>query len=194
MTKSELYSAVRLYLNRPQMADTDLDLYSESARGFLNTTLKDHPRMIRTGYYTSPANQKLMPLPYDMLALHTIRRGTVLLRQFGAAATPSNACQDEEGFIQKGNCAELTSVPTEDTVYTIEYSQMIPRVTEATNWLRDWFPNVLLYTMLKEASVALKDRENGPVWAQHADQAIASLMQQGWNQNIAAAPRVRYAR
>jgi hypothetical protein len=38
--------------------------------------------------------------------------------------------------------------------------------------------------------VALKDRENGPVWAQRAEQAIAMLAAQGWNQNVAARPVV----
>jgi len=191
MTKSDLYATVKSYLNRPQMPDTDIDRYAEIVRGRLNTALRDHPRMLRTGFYTAAANQNTVPLPYDILFLKAVRRGSLLLRQYSAATDLTDTSCMEEGFIAKGDCLELTHPQTEATTYTVEYGQSIPGVSSSGNWVRDWFPDVMLYSILREVSIALKDRENGPVWDSQAERAIANLLAQGWSQNIAAGPKVR---
>jgi hypothetical protein len=186
MTRLELYNAVRFYSNRPQLSDADLALLADSAKGALNTALRDHPRMRRSGRYVADAGQELLPLPYDIIALRTIKRGDVVLRQYAPTVT-EYPC---EGFIERGDCVELTHVPDTQTTFTVEYAQSLPLVTASAHWVRDWFPDVILYAMLRELAVALKDRENGPVWAQRAEQAIAMLAAQGWNQNVAARPVV----
>lgn len=193
MTKSDLYAAVRTYLNRPQIPDAELNLFAEAAKGTLNTALREHPRNLRTGWHTNSANEELLPLPYDILSLRSIRRGDVLLEQYGPNFLQENSCSEyaAEGYVAQGNCVLLTQPQDEDTVYKIEYFQSLPQITATSHWVRDFFPDVMLYAMLKEASVALKDRENGPVWAARADQALALLVSQGWNQNVAAGPKVR---
>jgi hypothetical protein len=187
MTRLELYNAVRFYANRPQLSDADLALLADSAKGALNTALRDHPRMRRIGRIVADAGQDMLPLPYDILALRTIKKGDGVLRQYAPTVTEFEC----EGFIERGDCVELTHVPEVQTAYTVEYAQSLPLITASVHWVRDWFPDAILYPMLRELAVALKDRENGPIWSQRAETAIAMLAAQGWNQNVAARPLVK---
>ena len=190
MTPTQLFDSVRYYTNRPNESTTVLERWADMATGRLNTTLRDHPRMYRQGQYTAGVGQTQIPLPYDCLRIRGLRRGTTNLPQF----TQANVIVDcDDGFIERGDCLELTVAPTEETVYTINYHQALtpPTVNGGVNWVLQFFPDTYLYTTLSEAAVSLKDRENGPVWEQLAKERLAFLVAQGWDQNLADAPRCR---
>jgi hypothetical protein len=146
--------------------------------------------MHRQGQYTAGVGQTQIPLPYDCLRVRGLRRGATNLKQF----TQGNVVADcDDGYIERGGCLELTVAPTEETAYTINYHQALtpPTINGGTNWVLQFFPDTYLYTMLSEAAVSLKDRENGPVWEQIAKERLAFLAAQGWDQNVADAPRCR---
>jgi hypothetical protein len=195
MTPGAFFDQLNFYTNRNDTV-SDLANFAASATGRLNTALRDHPRMYRQGTHRQPAQRVLLPLPYDCLQLRSVERGDVLLRQYPQSLKGSAlACSSIEGFIERGDCIELLSPPQEETEYKVGYSQALTPPTSggASSWVLEFFPDVLLYATLAEIAVAIKDRENGPIWQQEAARRIAELANQGWNQNIAVAPRVRVA-
>jgi hypothetical protein len=192
MTLNELFGAVKEFLDRPNLTDTQLDMFAEVVKGQLNTALKDHPRLQRVGFLDAEANQDLLPLPYDIIALQRVARGTLTLQQFSTAYPRDQICV--EGFISHGDCIELTVSQSEATRYRIEYSQSLPLISTPAHWVRDYFPDCMLYGMLCSAAIAFKDRDNIQVWQPMYDRAVGNLAAQGWNQNIAAAPRVVLSR
>jgi hypothetical protein len=189
MTGAELFDAVRFYLNRPNQSNTDVAMWVSSATGKLNTLLRDHPRTYREGEYNASAGQTRIPLPYDMLQLRHVRRDNAQLAQF----TAGNVEDCSDGFIERGDCLEITAPPAMAAVYRIGYHRALtaPTVSGSVNWVLQFFPDVYLYTTLGEAAVALKDRDNGPVWDKLAQERIGALIAQGWNQNFANSPRIR---
>lgn len=72
--------------------------------------------------------------------------------------------------------------PTPDQAYPFQYSYLelpVPLgVTQQTNWLTNYAPDVLLYATLLEATPFLKNQEVIPVWTTYYDRGIASLNNQ----------------
>lgn len=72
--------------------------------------------------------------------------------------------------------------PTPDQAYPYEYSYLeIPAtldVTNQTNWLTNYAPDLLLYATLLEATPYLKNQELVPMWTSYYDRGMASLNNQ----------------
>ena len=192
MTVEELYDAVRSYTNRPNLSNTELRLWCDMATGALSVALREHPRNLRVGTHSQPAGNAIIRLPYDLAGLIELRSNGVVWEQY-----PHSMYQEMKAadcaFTQNGDCLELSQAPEEATAFTLTYYRTLPAqvIGGKPNWVMDLFPDIYLYRTLQEAAIALKDTVNGPIWAQEAALRLPALVAQGWNQNIAAAPKVR---
>lgn len=69
--------------------------------------------------------------------------------------------------------------PTPDQTYSLEltyYKALTPvSPTNATNWLSDTYPEVILYGALLEASLFIKDDQRAMVWKTKFDEALEEM-------------------
>jgi hypothetical protein len=197
MSPDDLVTQVRWYSDRTESGLPDAQVFAlaEVATGRINTLLRDHPRMYRRGSYTAPANAERIPLPYDALRVRTVERAGEVLPQLMAGTRGTGDCTIP-GWIDRGDCLEITVPETTATDYQIGYHRAIPApVSGGTpNWVLDFFPDVYLYATLVELATSIKDKENGGVWDNLFQDRIGRLVAQGWDQNLGDAPRVRLPR
>lgn len=186
MTRAELRAAIKGYLDRPNLADADVDLWIDITTGKLNTALTEHPRMHTRRLFALPAGESLLPLPTDLLRLRVLRTGNTVWRLLGA----SDAAYDSNlgpAYIMRGDVAEVFPCPSEDTTFAMDYHMAL----SSENWVMELFPQVYLYGCLMEAAEWMKDAEAmGARSAQFAS-AIDALLSQGWNEQNATGMRVR---
>lgn len=189
MTKSELISALQSYLNRPNL--TEAPMLLGMAEGELNRALREHPRNIRLREFQQNANNPYLRLPEDLLQLRGLYCSGEPLEQFPSTVTETcGSC----GFTERGNMLELMPPPAEDTVYRLDYHARLTPLTdesEKVNWVQESFPDLYLYAALKESAIFLKDDQRYPIWVGEYTRRLDELLRQGWNQNIAAGPRLR---
>ena len=182
-----LKATVRDYLNRPNL---DAGSLVTQATGQLNRDLRGHPRTYVRRNYTQPANNPLLPLPDDVLAIVRLRTQGANLRQYPVTV------QDEdivEGFVARGNVLHVFPTPAVDQQYTLDYSSRLRPLSECqdTNWVLETFPDLYLYAALKEGSLYLKDADSHARFSAEYDRRLREVQLQGWSQNIAAGPRTR---
>jgi hypothetical protein len=192
MNKAELTTALKDYLNRPNLLDEQVSLLIAIAEGELNAGLVDHPRNIRRASFTQTAGNSILPLPTDVGRIITLRTDTKLVDQYSPASR-SDAIDNGNAFIAVGDCLELIPAPSVDTTYYLVYSAFLSPLatTESTNWVSVYFPDLYLYACLKESSVYLKDDKRLAQWAGEYLRRLDGLQAQGWNQNIQTLPLVR---
>lgn len=190
MNRGEIITTVRDYLNRPNLSTTSLASMIAAVEGELNRALREHPRNRRRTTYTQAAGNEILPLPMDLAQLVTLRTGNVTLRQFPDDARDA-AIANQNAYIVRGDCVELFPAPASDTEFALDYVAFLrPLAADAdTNWVSLYFSDLYLYGVLKEAAVYLKDDQRLQLWQAEFLRRVDGVMAQGWNQNIATAPR-----
>lgn len=182
MTRAELRDTIRAYLGRPEIPDSDVDMWIDAVTGTLNTSLSAHPRMLTRRIYTLPAGENLLPLPTDMLRLRVLMSDNVVLNHVGITNR-----QTSPGYIMRGDVAEIVPCPSEATTYQMDYSASL----QSENWVMDLYPQVYLYGALIEAAHYLKDYQSIPPRQGRYDSALAALLTQGWNEPLSAGMVIR---
>jgi len=193
MNRTELVAAVRSYLNRPSLPADDITTMIGSVEGELNRLLGEHPRNIRRTSFTLPAeNDGLLTMPYDLSQLIELRDANGNLAQFPPDSREL-ATAAGHAFIMRGMVAELFPAPTEDTTYTLDYVAFLRPLQGDfdSNWVSDYFSDLYLYGVLKEAAVYLKDDMRLQAWQSEFMRRAEGVAGQGWGQNISSAPRIR---
>lgn len=200
MNRGELVSAIKSYLNRPNLADADVATMIASVEGELNRELREHPRNARRTGYTIPINDvsgnpytedtPILPLPVDIATLVTLKDENGV-RYEGYPATMEPDC----GYVERGDCLHVYPTPKRGTTFYLDYIAFLDPLQAAadTNWVSDYFSDLYLYGALKEAAVYLKNDQRLALWQQEFMRRLDGVQHQGWNQNIGSSPRVRNA-
>jgi len=187
MNRAELTAAVKDYLNRPDMAASVVNSWYPMVEGVLNRSLRDHPRTFTRATQVQPLGDNLLTFPADMLQLVQLKTADTLWKQYPADApvVVSN------GFIARGDVAELFPTPEDDTTFLIDYHAALAPLDadEKTNWVSVYFTDVYLYGLLREAAVYLKDDARLAAWAGEFQRRTVELAAQGWNQNWSVSMR-----
>jgi hypothetical protein len=193
MNRTDLVNATRSYLNRPDLPAADITTMIGSVEGELNRLLRDHPRNVRRTSFVLPAvNDGLLTMPYDLAQLIELRDANGNLAQFPPDAREL-ATAAGHAFIMRGMVAELFPAPAEDTTYTLDYVAFLRPLQGDfdSNWVSDYFSDLYLYGILKEAAVYLKDDVRLAAWQGEFMRRADGVVGQGWNQGISSAPRIR---
>ena len=190
MNKAELVKAVRLYANRPNLENEEVDLLIQTVEGELNKELREHPRNVKRASVPMPGTDGILPLPDDLASLIRVFDDAGVYDQYPISAAPGTDCR---GYINRGMVLELFPHPGAGaTVYADYHAYLNPLVGEDdVNWLSIYHSDVYLYGCLREIAVYVKDDARLQAWRGEFDRRVNALKLQGWNQNIAAAPRVR---
>jgi len=190
MNKAELVKAVRLYANRPNLENEEVDLLIQTVEGELNKELREHPRNVKRASVPMPGTDGILPLPDDLASLIRVFDDAGVYDQYPISAAPGTDCR---GYINRGMVLELFPRPgVGATVYADYHAYLNPLVGEDdVNWLSIYHSDVYLYGCLREIAVYVKDDARLQAWRGEFDRRVNALKLQGWNQNIAAAPRVR---
>lgn len=194
MNRGEIVAAVKSYLNRPNLNDTDINTMISSIEGVFNRVLKEHPNNIRRTTFTQPAGNEILPLPVDLMQLILLRDDVGALGQFQADGRAAAAAVGR-AYIIRGDCAELFPAPAADTLYHLDYYGAVRPLqgNTDTNWISNYHADLYLYGALNEAAVYLKDDARLAQWSQVFGARLASLVEQGATRSIATAPRIRLA-
>ena len=196
MNKAELVKAVRLYANRPNLEDEEVDLLIQTVEGELNKELREHPRNVKRASIPMPGPDGILPLPDDLVGLIRVFDNAGVYEQYPIiAATGTDDCgvSIDRGYISRGTVLELFPHPEAGaTVYADYHAYLNPLVGGTDiNWLSVYHSDVYLYGCLREIAVYVKDDERLKAWRGEFNRRLDALKQQGWNQNIAASPMVR---
>jgi len=199
MTRSGILAAVRTYLERPDMPDTDLLLLMSMVEGELNRALRDHPRSQRRATFTQSAGNDTLSLPTDLAQIVTLRSGTnTVWSMFAPTQWASAQDQGRNGgfvYTAHGDCLELFPTPAEDTQFRLDYMAFLHPLGDDvdTNWVSTYFPDLYVYGMLKESAVYLRDDARLVGWQAEFSRRLDGVLAQGWGSLLGAAPRVRLA-
>ncbi len=195
MIRSELVTAVRDYLNRPNLSATTVGIWITMAEGILNRALREHSRNQVTATFTPAIDSTTIPLPEDMLQLLELRYKDLVLTQY-MPTEREVAMEDPAGFIIVGQAIQLSATVTEpDMEYTMDYVAALKPLVydEDNNWVSRVFPDVYLYATLAEAAVWLKDDARIAAMTTLRDGRLDAVAAEGWGRTISAVPVVRPA-
>ena len=194
MLRLELDAAIRDYLNRPKLSTATIGIWVSSVEGELNTLLNAHPRSLKRAQYIQVADNPLVPLPVDFLAIKTLMTGDDLYDQLAPdkrLTAQNEALNGGFKFILRGDCAEVFPSPVINTTFYLDYyAALTPlNVDNAENWVSKFFPDIYIYGLLKEAALYLKDRDNFSLWQQEWGNRVKVLRLQGWDQGASSGLR-----
>lgn len=194
MNRGEIVAAVKSYLNRPNLSETDVSTMIASVEGVFNRILREHPNNMRRTTFTQEAGNAILPLPVDLMQIILLRDPQGILQQYQAAGRVP-AAELGRTYIVRGDCAELFPTPAEDTLYSLDYYGAVRALQGNTdsNWISTYHFDLYLYGALNEAAIFLKDDARLAKWSQVFGARLASLVEQGATQSVATAPRVRIA-
>lgn len=200
MNRGEIVAAVKSYLNRPNLSETDVSTMIASVEGELNRELRKHPRSQRRTSYVIPTtdsagneyteNTDILPLPVDIASLISLwDYNNVRLAQY-----PPSVPAPVRGFVERGDCLQVFPMPDRGTTFYMDYIAFLqPLSAEAdTNWVSDYYSDLYIYGALKEAAVYLKNDLRLQAWQSEFLRRLQGVRAQGWNQNLAASPKSRY--
>lgn len=191
MTKQEIYDAVRLYLDRPSMDDSDLSALMSSTESELNRELGEHPRNVKRGDYTIPTTDDLgveyttdtplLPLPTDVYSIISVWD-----ENYNYTPYPHNGPTPSVGYIARGDCLNIYPTPPRGTTFYMDYHALLKSLSDLSdvNWVSTYYPDLYIYGMMKEAAVYLKNAENLDLWSREFVRRLSGVQTQGWNQNI----------
>jgi hypothetical protein len=190
MNKSELVAVVKTYLNRPNMPTADVSLLIGIIEGEFNKELREHPRNVKRGSLPMPDDTGILPLPDDVAGILRVFDDGGLYEQYPVSITLDN---DRRGYHNRGSVLEVFPRPEAGHTVRLDYHAYLDPLDGDgdTNWLSRFHGDIYLYGVLKEAAVYVKDDARLALWRREFDRRLAELKRQGWNQNIAASPRVR---
>ena len=202
MNRGQLVVAVKSYLNRPNLEDDDIGTMIASVEGEFNRELRKHPRNMRRTSYTIPENDEagtpytentdILPLPTDIASLIAVwdaQNGqSKPYRQY-----PPSVPLPSYGYIERGDCLQIFPMPSRGTEFFLDYTAFIAplEATADTNWVSDYFSDLYLYGVLKEAAVYLKNDARLAAWQNEFLRRLKGVKAQGWNQNMASSPKIR---
>ena len=194
----DLADYIRGYLDQDAVTipDSAVDAFVRSVEGQINRALREHPRMRVRRSWRLRAGANVVPIPDDMLQLIAIKRDGVALKQY-PPQLESKASLCSDAFINYGNCLRVWPVPTEDVDYGLEMAIAIPSLLndqfKEANWIALHHNDIYQQGLLGEAAGYLRDPQNQQVWTGAFLQKLEALRMQGWNESIAAGPRVHAA-
>ena len=201
MNRADLVIAIKSYLNRPKLSAADVNTMIASCEGELNRELRDHPRNARRAEWTIPTHDDqgielteptpIIPLPVDLASLQQVFTDTQVYRQYPASTPPTQI--PDGAFLERGDCIHVAPTPTRGTTVYLDYIAFLrPLEAEAdTNWVSMYYSDLYLYGALKEAATYLKQDQRLSLWQGEFLRRLDGVRRQGWNQNVAASPRVR---
>ena len=192
MNRGEIFTAVRDYLNRPNMSDTSLSTMMAIAEGEMRTILREHPSNIRRTSMIQPAGNAILPMPFDLSQMILLRDSVGTWSQYPADAR-GTASAVGRAYIMRGDCAELFPAPTDATEFFLDYYAQLTTLAgnTSTNWVSTYHPDLYIYGMLRESAIYLKDDNRLALWGAEFTRRIDGVSGQGWNRNISTAPRIR---
>jgi len=191
----DLADYVRDYLDQDAVTipDSAVEAFVRAVEGQINRVLREHPRMRVRRSWRLHAGDNRIPIPDDMLQLIAVKRDGVALVQY-PPHLESRASQCTAAFVNYGNCLQVWSVPTEDVDYGLEMTITIPSLLDGQfkepNWIALHHNDIYQQGLLAEAAGYLRDPQNQQVWTGLFLQALEALRVQGWNESIAAGPRI----
>ena len=190
MNKSELVAAVKTYLNRPNMPTADVNLLIGIIEGEFNKELREHPRNVKRGSLPMPDDAGILPLPDDVAGIIRLFDEGGTYEQYPISVELDSDCR---GYLDRGSVLEVFPHPEAGHTLRLDYHAYLDPLAgdDDTNWLSRYHSDIYLYGALKEAAVYVKDDPRLFTWRQEYDRRLSELKRQGWNQNIAASPRVR---
>lgn len=197
LDRDDLFASVRLYLNRPNLTETELNAVLNPVQGELNRLLVMHPRNRVTANYTiTDSEDNRIPLPDDIGVMIQVSNYTQARQEYQQTALRAGyrvrLNSDAWVYFDRGSFLELNPQPALDDVIQMDYHALLPDLDSgpATNWVLQYHPDLYLYGMLREMSLFLKQDQRLMIWRQEFDRRINDLQRQGWNQNIAAGPKM----
>lgn len=192
MNRSKLAASIKLRLNRPNLEDAAISEFIETTEGELNRLLRDHPRnrwrALWPSLGVSEAVWDRIPIPEDLSSLITLRIDDgAPLEQYPVTITPA------VGYHDLGVEYQVFPALGVGQRAKVDYVAFLPPLVASTdtNWVSAHFADIYLYGCLKEAAQWLKDDERFQTWQAEYARRVGELQLQGWNQNIAAAPRMK---
>jgi len=191
----DLADYIRDYLDQDAVTipDSAVEAFVRAVEGQINRVLREHPRMRVRRSWGLRAGDNQIPIPNDMLQLIAVKRDGVALTQYPAhLETKASRCS--ASFVNFGNCIKVWSVPTEDVDYGLEMAVAIPSLLDEQfkepNWIALYHNDIYQQGLLTEAAGYLRDPQNQQTWKGLFLQGLNELSAQGWNESIAAGPRI----
>lgn len=193
MTRTEVITAVRDYLNRPDIPDSTVTVWLNVVDGEINRALVHHPRMARRSTFLAAAGDTQIPIPLALLQIIELRVGDVMWHQYAPGAR-DRAVETPNSYITNGACIDLFPACTVDTLFTMDYASAIEPLSETvpTNWVSSYAPDVYLYGALRESAIYLKDDARLSTWDALFHQYLDRVAGSGWASNYSSAPSISY--
>ena len=204
----DLADYIRGYLDQDAVTipDSAVEAFVRSVEGPINRVLREHPRMRVRRSWRLHSGDNRIPIPDDMLQLIAVKRDSVALIQY-PPQLEDKASRCSASFVNFGNCLQVWPVPTEDVDYGLEMAIAIPSLLTSQsryalnirgeylepNWIKLYHNDIYQQGLLGEAAGYLRDPQNQQVWTGAFLQKLEALRMQGWNEAIAAGPRVHAA-
>lgn len=183
--------------SRSDIADGDLDVYTQFAETRFNRTLRaqemitTEPAFASTGRYTA--------LPADFLQMERvvfIQSGRRLLPEYltgeQAAAYEDNSGAEAKWYSIRGT--DLEVIPASDVTVEMSYYAEITTITSgdtATNWLLTSYPDMYAYAVAMEMAIDLQDNARMKIYSDRYGLALSEFIKQQKRRRFGNAMRGR---
>lgn len=181
-TYAELQTAVKNWLERPDLADARVQEFIRLAEAYFQRKLR-HREMEKRDTLSVSGRYTSLPSDYHQMNRVAVNGASGALR----ATTPAQMqdLQDSRGFTQGEPThyaivgSELEVYPTPGETYTLNlfYRRTLPALSDSntTNWLLDRSPDLYLYGSLFHSAYFLDFDERLQAFAAPMDAAIRDL-------------------
>lgn len=181
---SNLQTTIADFLNRDDLTAA-IPTFIQLGEAQMNRDIRHWQMEARSNGQQSQGDQ-YMQLPADWLEtirLHLTSQGTnaLELASLAAIADKRAAVDDQAGrprfYAHVRGEFELFPTPDEDTDFELLYYQKIPAlsVSNTTNWLLEYSPDIYLYASLAHSAPYLAEDARIAVWAQMYAAAVSQL-------------------
>ena len=189
MNKTDLISALREMLNRPNLPEASANLFLEMATARLNRALKEHPRMQVRTYWVVDEGTTTVQLPEGCLQAIDLYTDAGRWNQYPPAA--KKLMQDDPcGYMAIGHALEFNAAQSLGTIFWLDYQSGLDGLNqpESSNWISNNFPDIYIYAAMLEAAIWLKDKIREDMARSELSQRVDELMMQGAGSVITTAP------
>ena len=181
---SNLQTTIADFLNRDDLTAA-IPTFIQLGEAQMNRDIRHWEMEARSSGQQSQGDQ-YMQLPADWLEtirIHLTSQGTnaLELASLAAIADKRAAVDDQAGrprfYAHVRGEFELFPTPDEDTDFELLYYQKIPAlsVSNTTNWLLEYSPDIYLYASLAHSAPYLAEDARIAVWAQMYAAAVSQL-------------------
>ena len=181
---TNLKTTIADFLNRDDLTSV-IPTFIQLGEAQMNRDIRHWEMEARASGQQSQGDQ-YMQLPADWLEtirFHLTSQGTdaVELASLAAIADKRAAVDDQAGrprfYAHVRGEFELFPTPDEDTDFELLYYQKIPAlsVSNTTNWLLEYAPDIYLYASLAHSAPYLAEDARIAVWAQMYAAAVSQL-------------------